>query len=148
MKKNNLVSILLLSSALAGCGSLGPMQRIEGPLYTPAFDVLALDTVKDGSEEVSYKEFTSMYENGEYKTSGVFFITENGAYMAEWDYVTYEYKLVYKVIDKEIVGISNGRIIRDFGFDSDLLEIKDAQGYKVGFTLQGKNAARNILRNL
>ncbi|TKF15326.1 hypothetical protein FCV43_18925 [Vibrio genomosp. F6] len=148
MTKIKTLTILFVISALAGCGSLGPMQLMEGPLYTPAFDVLALDTVNDGAEKIKYKEFTSMYENGEYQGNGVFFITDNGAYLAEWDYIGYEYKLVYKVSRQEIVSVSDSRVNRDIGFDSDLLVIKDTQGYRVGFSLQGKNAARSILRNL
>lgn len=74
--------LILFSSLVASCSSPGPMQTVTGPLHTPAFNPIILNTVNDGSNRVYFKEHTTMYENKEYQRWGVFFITDKGAYMA------------------------------------------------------------------
>lgn len=142
--------ILLISSilALGGCASPGPMQTMMGPMNTPAFDPVILDTVKDSSEKVHFKEWTTMYENKKLQQWGVFFITDNGAYMAEWDIRGYEYNLRYKLPAKELSTISDDMVVRDMWPDSNLLILKDKSGHEVGFALNGKNAARAILKEI
>ena len=143
-------SILLISSLLTigGCASPGPMQTTTGPINTSAFEPVILDTVKDGSEKVHFKEWTTMYENKELQQWGVFFITDNGAYMAEWDFRGYEYNLRYKLLAKELDAVSDDKVVRDMWTDSNLLILQDKSGHKVGFALNGKNAARAILKEI
>ncbi|WP_286741683.1 hypothetical protein [Pseudoalteromonas sp. UBA2102] len=143
-------SILLISSLLTigGCASPGPMQTAMGPMNTSAFEPVILDTVKDGSEKVHFKEWTTMYENKELQQWGVFFITDNGAYMAEWDFRGYEYNIRYKLLAKELDAVSDDKVVRDMWTDSNLLILQDKSGHKVGFALNGKNAARAILKEI
>lgn len=142
--------ILLISSilALGGCASPGPMKTMMGPMNTPAFEPVVLDLVKDDSEKVHFKEWTTMYENKELQQWGVFFITDNGAYMAEWDLKGYEYNLRYKLPAKELKTVSDDMVVRDMWPDSNLLILKDKSGHEVGFALNGKNAARAILKEI
>lgn len=146
----NKKSILLISSlfTLGGCASPGPMQTALGPMNTPAFEPVILDTVKDGSEKVHFKEWTTMYENKELQLWGVFFITDNGAYLANWDTRGYEYNLRYKLPATELASISDDTVVRDMWADSNLLILKDKSGHEVGFALNGKNAARSILKEI
>lgn len=146
----NKKSILLISSilTLAGCASPGPMQTIMGPMNTPAFEPVILEAVEDSSEKVHFKEWTTMYENKELQQWGVFFITDNGAYMAEWDVRGYEYNLRYKLPAKELKAVSDDMVVRDMWPDSNLLILQDKSGHEVGFALNGKNAARAILKEI
>ena len=146
----NKKSILLISTilTLGGCAAPGPMKTVMGPMNTPAFKSVILDTVKDNSEKVHFKEWTTMYENKELQQWGVFFITDNGAYMAEWDVNGYEYNLRYKLSAKELDTVSDDIVVRDMWPDSNLLIIKDKSGHEVGFALNGKNAARAILKEI
>lgn len=147
----NALKILLISASVAGisaCSSPGPMQTIYGPMNTPVFEPVALDSVKDGSSKVYFKEWTTMYENKEIQLWGVFFITENGAYMANWDARSYEYNLRYKINRNDIESISDDKVVRSFWPDSNLLIIKDKQGHEVGFALNGKGAARSFLNEI
>ncbi|WP_282111113.1 hypothetical protein [Shewanella algicola] len=146
----NIKSILLISvvSILSGCASPGPMQTITGPMNTPAFSPIILDTVKDGSETVRFKEWTTMYENKELQLWGVFFITDKGIYMANWDTNGYEYNLRYRLPATELAAISDDVVERDMWVDSNLLILKDQSGHEVGFALNGKNAARSILKDI
>tara|TARA_R110001583_G_scaffold24157_1_gene88423 strand:- start:233 stop:688 length:456 start_codon:yes stop_codon:yes gene_type:complete len=146
----NKKSILLITClfTLGGCASPGPMKTMMGPMNTPAFEPVVLDMVKDGSEKVHFKEWTTMYENKELQQWGVFFITDNGAYMAEWDLKGYEYNLRYKLPAKELKTVSDDMVVRDMWPDSNLLILKDKSGHEVGFALNGKNAARAILKEI
>lgn len=146
----NKKSILLISCilTLSGCSSIGPMQTVMGPMNTPAFEPVILETIKDNSEKVHFKEWTTMYENKELQQWGVFFITDNGAYMAEWDVRGYEYNLRYKLPIKELNTVSDDMVVRDMWADSNLLILKDKSGHEVGFALNGKNAARAILKEI
>jgi hypothetical protein len=140
--------VFLIFSSLSACSSPGPMQTMQGPLNTPVFEPVAINTVKDGSNSVLFKEWTTMYESQEIKLWGVFFITENGAYMANWDPKSYEYNLRYRIAVSDIAAISEETVVRSMWIDSDLLIIADKTGKKVGFALNGKNAARSFLQNL
>tara|TARA_R110002073_G_scaffold336545_1_gene535018 strand:- start:901 stop:1356 length:456 start_codon:yes stop_codon:yes gene_type:complete len=140
--------IVLVVSILSACSSLGPMQTMQGPLNTPVFEPVAIDTVKDGSSSVLFKEWTTMYENQELKLWGVFFITQNGVYMANWDSRSYEYNLRYRIDSSDISSISEETVERSMWIDSDLLVITDQNGHEVGFALNGKNAARSFLQNI
>lgn len=146
----NKKSILLITSILTigGCASPGPMQTTTGPINTSAFEPVILDTVKDGSKKVHFKEWTTMYENKELQQWGVFFITDKGAYMAEWDMRGYEYNLRYKLPINELNTVSDDMVVRDMWVDSNLLILKDKSGHEVGFALNGKNAARAILKEI
>jgi hypothetical protein len=140
--------ITLVVSTLSACSSPGPMQTMQGPLNTPVFEPVAIHTVKDGSSSVLFKEWTTMYENQELKLWGVFFITQNGAYMANWDSRSYEYNLRYRIDPSDISSISEETVERSMWIDSDLLVITDHNGHEVGFALNGKNAARSFLQNI
>lgn len=146
----NLKSLLIifLLSLLVGCASPGPMQTAYGPMNTPAFEPIILSTVKDGSEKVHFKEWTTMYEGRSIKLWGVFFITDNGVYLASWDTRAYEYNLQYKLSTDQLESISDDTVVREYFFDSDLLVLKDKSGHEVGFALNGKNAARAIIKEI
>lgn len=133
---------------LGGCSSPGPMQTAYGPMNTPAFEPIILDTVKDGSANVLFKEWTTMYDNKELKLRGVFFITNNGIYLADWNTMSYEYNLRYKLLATDLEAISDDTVVRDMWLDSNLLILKDKSGHEVGFALNGKNAARSILKEI
>lgn len=146
----NKKAILLISSlvTLGGCAAPGPMRTMMGPMNTPAFEPVILEAVNDNSKKVHFKEWTTMYENKELQQWGVFFITDNGAYMAEWDINGYEYNLRYKLPAKELELISDDTVVRSMLPDSNLLILKDKSGHEVGFALNGKNAARSILKEI
>ncbi len=146
MKKGFMVLGCLV--ALSGCASPGPMQTVQGPINTPAFEPIVLDTIKDGSESVLFKEYTTLYEGEELQSWGVFFITEHGAYMGVWDLSGYRYNLSYKLPIAKLTNITEKTVERDMWVDSDLLVLTDTTGKKVGFALNRKNAARAILQEL
>ncbi|CUA83163.1 hypothetical protein [Pseudidiomarina woesei] len=148
MLNKKIFSVIIMMMFLAGCAAPGPMHTIRGPMNTPVFDPVILDTVKDGSKKVRFKEWTTMYENKELQLWGVFFITDNGAYLANWDMNGYEYNLRYKLAASELDSISDDKVVRSMWADSNLLIIKDKNGHEVGFALNGKNAARAILREI
>ncbi|OOE64665.1 hypothetical protein [Salinivibrio kushneri] len=133
---------------LFGCSSPGPMQKPQGPISTPAFEPIVLDMVKDGSGKILFKEYTTLYEDKDLKSWGVFFITEHGAYMANWHSSEYKYNLSYKLPIEKLSDISEQTVERDMWIDSDLLVLKDVTGKEVGFSLYGKNAARAVLQEL
>ena len=68
--------------------------------------------------------------------------------MAEWDFRGYEYNLRYKLLAKELDAVSDDKVVRDMWTDSNLLILQDKSGHKVGFALNGKNAARAILKEI
>lgn len=148
MPNLKLIFALILISGLAGCATSGPMQTMAGPLHTPAFKPIILDTVNDGSQNVRFKEWTTLYENKELERWGVFFITDNGLYMANWDVREYRYNLVYKLAAEDIADISEELVERSMWVDSNLLVIKDKNGHEVGFALNGRNAVRAIIREI
>ncbi|MCC1495886.1 hypothetical protein [Alcanivorax sp. 1008] len=147
MKKNVifLMSIFVFF-ALTACASPGPMQTSTGPMHTAAFRPIILDKVNDGSKEVLFKEYTTMYDDKKLRKWGVFFITDKGVYMAHWVTSGYVYELDYQLKAEEISEILDDTVIRDFWFDSNLLVIKDIRGNKIGFPLRGKIAARALLQ--
>lgn len=140
--------IFALLVLVSSCSTPGPMQNIWGPFNTPAFEPIVLATVKDGSERVRFKESTTMYENKEFRTYGVFFITDNGAYLATWDTRSYEYNLRYKLPISELLSMEDDVVERSMWFDSNLLVLQSEDGTEVGFSLVGKNAVRTILREI
>ncbi|MDO6563509.1 hypothetical protein Q4488_08955 [Amphritea sp. 1_MG-2023] len=148
---NALSKLLFISATVIGisaCSAPGPMQTMSGPIHTPVFEPVALDVVKDGSEKVYFKETAAMYEGKEAQLLGIFFITDNGAYMVKWDRRSYEYTLQYKIHRDNILSISDDKVVRSFWPDSNLLVIKDKQGHEVGFSLNGKAAARSFLHDI
>ncbi|UYM16212.1 hypothetical protein [Endozoicomonas euniceicola] len=147
MKLRNLI-LILIAVVLTGCASPGPMQLATGPMNTPVFDPVILNTVNDGSETVRFKEWTTMYENKELRLWGVFFITDKGAYLASWDSRGYEYNLRYQMKANDIKSFEDDTVVRDWWADSNLLVITDKNNIKVGFALNGKNAARSILNDI
>lgn len=143
------VSIVLFT--LFACAGPGPMQIMAyGPINTPVFEPIILNTVNDGSKRVLFKERSMMYENKEFVSflGGVFFITDNGAYMAFWDNRGYEYKLEYRINAIDIASIHFDKINRKMWVDTDLLIITDNDGHEVGFSLIGKNAASSFLKKI
>lgn len=147
LRFHKLLACILLST-LAGCSSLGPMQRSYGPMDTPSFEPIALATVNDGSTEVLFKEYGCLFNQGRYDGCGVFFITDNGVYLAKWDAISYEYKLSFHLLRKNISNVSERRYVRDFGFDSHLLVIQDIRGEKINFDIKSANAAKYELVRL
>ena len=141
--KNFFVACIVL--IFTGCAHPGPMQTSTGPMNTPAFEPIVLHKVHDGSKNVLFKEWTTMYKNKELVWWGVFFITDKGVYLATWNTQSYEYNLVYQLPASKIESISNQKITRKIWADSDLLIIKDKQSNEVGFALKSKSSARTIL---
>lgn len=141
IKFKNLLTIFL-ATLLFGCGSVGPMEQIDGPVNTTSFEPIALATVKDGSKNVKYKEIGCLFKDDSYDGCGVFFITDNGVYLAEWNTYSYEYKLLFQLFRNQIVNVSESKYVREFGFDSNLLKIEDNRGNVVNFDLKGARAAK------
>ncbi len=137
---------MIILVSLFGCASPGPMQTTTGVMRTPAFRPLALDTTNDGSKEILFKEYTTMYDDKQLRRWGVFFITDRGAYMASWDTQTYIYNLNYQLKKEEILEILDETVVRKYWHDSNLLVIKDVRGNKIGFALIDKIAARSLLQ--
>jgi hypothetical protein len=133
---------------LGGCASVDPMKTLSGPMYTPVFEPVALDVVKDGSKSIRFKEFTIMYENGKFQSWGVFFITENSVYLANWNTHNYKYTLRYSIPLKDIASITDDIVERSVFPDSKLLVLSDKNGHKVGFALYEKYAVRLIIEEL
>ena len=124
------------------------MQRASGLLKTKQFELIFLYTVKDGSKKVLFKEYTTMYENEELQTQGTFTITDQGAYFATWNTISFEYNLLFKLNKNEIATIGEDKIHRSIWIDSELLTIKDKNNHEVGFALNGKRAAYITLNRL
>ena len=146
MKQSLIVLCCVLT--LGGCATPGPMQTHQGPINTPVFEPIVLHTVNDGSDEVLFKEYTTLYEGDEIQSWGVFFVTDRGAYMGVWDLLGYRYDLSYKLPIENLANISEQTVERDMWVDSNLLVLSDTTGKKVGFALNKKNAARTILYEL
>lgn len=151
MKKNliQLFIIGLIGIGFIGCGP-GPMQiQGIGPLNTPVFKPVILDTVNDGSKEVYFKEsVVGLYENKEFKGFGNFVITDNGVYYVRWDATAYIYTTSYQIKINDIKMLTTDKVIRSFLPDSDILVIEDKRGQKVGFSIVKKLAAKNIIYEL
>ncbi len=139
--KNKLL-VFLLGVVLAGCAS-GPMQQKSGPYETPAFSAMAKEIANDGSQDVLYKEWTTMYENGKLLTYGVFFVTEKGVYVVSWDRDNYRYRLIYKIPISYINSISEDALKK--GKMERMLVITDKFGVDIGFGVEGRRAIRTIL---
>ena len=133
---------------MSGCSKLGPMQTPNGLLETKQFEPIFLYTVKDGSETVLFKEYTTMYENKELKAWGIFTITDQGAYFATWDTRSFEYHVLFNLKKNEIGSLGDDKIIRTMWVDSELLTIKDKNNHETGFALNGKRAAFTTLERL
>lgn len=135
--------------SLIGCGP-GPMQRqITGPIDTPVFKPVILDTLNDGSKEVLFKErLAAMYIGKDRSSWGNFVITNNGVYLISWNVVSFTYELVYKVEIKNIDKLLDDVVVRSIFPDSNLLVIQDKRGTAVGFSLNNKIAAQNTILSL
>lgn len=139
----------LVGIVLVGCGAHGPMEVQPGPINTPVFKPVILDTLNDGSKEVHFKETTvGLYENKEFKGFGNFVITDNGAYYVRWNTRTYVYSPTYQIRITDIKSLSDDIVVRSLLPDSDILVIEDKRGQKVGFSITNKLAAKDILYNL
>lgn len=139
------ISILIL---ISGCAQRGPMQTPNGLLSTKQFKPIFLSTVNDNSSTILFREFTTMYENNDLKSWGIFVITDKGVYFAVWNMYSFEYNILFKLKIKEIDGFGEDKIVRDMWIDSELLTIKDNNKYEVGFALNGKRAAYTTLNRL
>ena len=148
MKSKKVLLFAVVLMLMSGCAQLGPMQTPDGLLKTKQFEPIFLSTVKDGSEKVLFKEFTTMYENRELKAWGTFTITDQGAYFARWNTISFEYNLLFKLNKNEIATLGEDKIIRSMWIDSELLTIKDKNNHEVGFALNGKRAADTTLNRL
>lgn len=146
MKKYSLILVLLILSLFTGCGP-GPMESFRGPVNTPVFKPVILDTLNDGSNNVLFKDFGFMYINHDLQTIGDFIVTNKGVYFVKWNPSSYRYSTAYQVKFKNIANISNDTIHRTIGFDSNLIVIEDKRGSKIGFALQQVTAAKNIILN-
>jgi len=139
------ITVLILMS---GCTQPGPMQTPSGLLKTKQFEPIFIQTIKDGSETVLFKEYTTMYEHGDLQYWGVFTITDQGVYFALWDTIGFEYNVLFKLNKNEIASLSEDLISRSLWVDSELLIIKDKNNNEVGFALNGKRAAYTTLNRL
>lgn len=148
MKSKKILLLAMVLMLMSGCARPGPMQTQNGLLQTKQFEPIFLSTIKDGSEKVLFKEYTTMYENRELKYWGVFTITDKGAYFATWDTISFEYNLLFKLNKNEIATLGEDEIIRSMWIDSELLTIKDKNNHEVGFALNGKRAAYTTLNRL
>ena len=148
MKSRKILLFTVALILMSGCAGPGPMQTPNGLLQTKQFEPIFLSTVKDGSEKVLFKEYTTMYENRELKYWGIFTITDQGVYFATWDTISFEYNLLFKLNKNEIATLGEDEIIRSMWIDSELLTIKDKNNYEVGFALNGKRAAYTTLNRL
>jgi len=138
-------------SSIVGCSSPGPMQSLFGPIDTPVFEAIALDSVGESSSEILFKSTNAiLYRNGEldYFTASVFFVTEKGAYASSWDLNSYQYNLLAKVPIESIDDVYYKTVERDFAPDVDLLVIRKKSKEEVGFTINGSSAAKTILEEL
>ena len=145
MKSRKILLFTVVLILMSGCVRFGPMQTPNGLLKTKQFEPIFLSTVKDGSEKVLFKEYTTMYENRELKYWGIFTITDQGVYFATWDTISFEYNLLFKLNKNEIATFGEDEIIRSMWIDSELLTIKDKNNHEVGFALNGKRAAYTTL---
>jgi len=148
MKSTKILLFAVVLILMSGCARPGPMQTPNGLLQTKQFEPIFLSTVKDGSEKVLFKEYTTMYENRELKYWGTFTITDQGAYFATWNTISFEYNLLFKLNKNEIATLGEDKIIRSMWIDSELLTIKDKNNHEVGFALNGKRAAYTTLNRL
>jgi hypothetical protein len=152
MKKISFVLIVLFT--LSACGSLGPMQRFQGPIGTPVFDIIALQKINDGSEEILFKEMARMYdeqdviENKYASNYGSFIITEKGIYVMSWDNKNYQYNKLFSLPINDIDSLLEANASVMVWVDSNILIIKDKYGEKTGFHMQGRIAAKSIINNL
>ncbi|WP_324170773.1 hypothetical protein [Sulfurimonas sp.] len=138
-------SFLVLITLLSGCSALGPMQTQQGLLSTKQFKPIFIETVKDGSSEILFKEFTTMYQNDDLKAWGIFTITDQGVYFAQWDVRGFEYNIMFKLSKNEISKIEERIVKRDLWANSKLLTIFDKNGIETGFALNGDRAALSTL---
>ncbi|MDD9158404.1 hypothetical protein PVK64_19755 [Aliivibrio sp. S4TY2] len=150
MKSRNLRKLLCLVVffTLTGCSSPGPMQTPLGPINTPVFDSIALATAKDGTSEVKFKTQNAMlYKNGDlsYFVTSVFFITENGVYVASWDTQSYQYNLIVRIPVENIKRVYYKTYVRDYLPDLDLLVIETIEKENIGFYIGGSSAVKSIL---
>ena len=141
-------SIFVLIVLLSGCSTLGPMQTQQGLLSTKQFQPIFINTVKDGSSKILFKEFTTMYQNNDLEAWGVFTITDQGVYFATWDVRGYEYHVLFQLSKSAISKIGERTVKRDLWVDSKLLSISDKNGIETGFALNGNRAALSILNKL
>lgn len=145
MKTIKVVLLLLVAIIFIGCGPKGPMLSYQGPLDTKVFKPIFLNTVDDGSSEILFKEFTTMYNKRDIKGFGVFVITDKSTYFTRWNINSFEYEIIYVVNNSNIKDLKNETIVREYWVDSDLLKIKDSNDLYTGFALDGKQAAYTIL---
>lgn len=149
-----IVLALLTIFTLTACGSLGPMQRFEGPIGTPVFDVIALQTIDDGSKEILFKELARMYdeqdvaENKYASNYGSFVITDKGVYVLGWDNRNFRYNKLFSVPIADIDSLLEANASVIVWVDSNIFIIKDKYGEKTGFHMQGRTAAKSIINNL
>ncbi len=142
--KNKLL-LFLLVAVVAGCSS-GPMRQLYGPYETPVFSAIGRELADDGSQEILYKEWTPMYENGKLLSYGVFFITDKGVYMGLWDKKNYRYSLIYKAPIGYITSLTEDTLKK--GEVEKVLVIKDKFGIETSFGVKGRRAIRAILETL
>jgi hypothetical protein len=152
MKK--VVTALLMSLTLSACGSLGPMQSFEGPIGTPVFDVVALDTINDGTQKILFKEMARMYDEQDviedkYASNyGSFVITEKGIYVLGWDNRNFRYNKLFSLPIDDIENILEANASVVVWVDSNIFIIEDKYGTKTGFHMNGRVAAKSIINKL
>jgi len=137
-------SFLILIILLSGC-TQGPMQTPQGLLATKQFKPIFINTVKDGSSKILFKEFTTMYQNDNLKAWGIFTITDQGVYFVQWDMRGFEYNILFELSKNEISKIRESVVKRELWPDSKLLTISDNNRIETGFALNGNRAALSIL---
>ncbi|MBO2581979.1 complement C1q domain-containing protein [Shewanella algae] len=149
MKRIAVIAVLLVG--LSGCGSLGPMQKMDGPIGTPVFDVIALSTINDGSDEIIFKEKARVYNKQDIKDDkyashfGIFIITQKGVYALKWDVRSYQYNMLYSVSFSDIDTLLEANASIAAWIDSNVFVIKDKYGDEMGFHMQGLSAAKSII---
>lgn len=138
-------SVSMLMILVGCCPPPGPMKQINGPVDTALFEPIFFHFTRDDSTKVLFKEYTTIYENDEYKRWGLFVITDKSNYLVNWDTVGYEYRFIYKIKHDEIESLGEKTISRKWLPDSDLFIIKGKNGIETGFALNGRRAARSLI---
>jgi hypothetical protein len=149
-----ILKLALVASAsilLTACANPGPMQLGSGPTYTPVFEPVALDLTDNRTGNVLFKEtavFMYLDDKRESALLGggaTFFITNTGAYLADWNTNTYKYSIEYQVSAKDIKNLSEFTVVRDYLPDSNLIRITDNKNQTVGFSVRNRVAAKQAL---
>lgn len=147
MPVSRMLSMGCLILFLHGCAASGSMEQVHGPINTPAFTSVALDSAADGSEQVRFQEKAILHDDGWLKF-GVFFITDRGAYFAQWNGRRNTYDIRYGIEGSRIATVDLDSIGRSMLPDDDIMVITDHRGGKANIEIDGRRDARGYLLDI